>query len=197
MLIDHIGLVFYPEMVLFRAVGRLAFPLFAYQVTTGLMHTSDTGRYASRLFFFAVLSQLPYILLLQTAELNVLFTFAFAVLIVHLLERKYYWQFCIIFSAIISIYFSLSFDYGFYGIITVIGLYVIRGKYPGDLVFSVFFTVVTFYGAYQYGQLQVLSFFAVPFFYFRDELRFLKMKYFYYAFYPGHLSLLLILSSLR
>ena len=29
MLIDHMGLMFFPEVILFRALGRLAMPLFA------------------------------------------------------------------------------------------------------------------------------------------------------------------------
>lgn len=195
MLIDHIGLAFHPDMDMFRVVGRLAFPLFAYQVATGLLHTSDTEQYASRLFFFGFLSQLPFTFVLQTLRLNILFTFAFAVLIVHFIENKKYLQFAILYAVMSSIYLLFGFDYGFYGILSVIGFYVIRDsftQFTGAVVSSVFFLLITFI-SHQYGTLQIFSLCAVPLFFFRDGLRFLNMKkYFYYAFYPAHLSLLWI-----
>jgi hypothetical protein len=193
MLIDHFGLAFYPDMFLFRLVGRLAFPLFAWQVATGLLHTSDTEQYASRLFFFAFLSQLPFSLLFDTLRLNILFTFAFAVLIVRFIEKKEYLRFLILYSVISSVYLLFNFDYGFYGILSVIGFYVIRdsfAEFTGAVVSAVFFIVLTFISR-EYGTLQIFALCAVPLFFFRDGLRLLH-KYFYYAFYPAHLSLLWI-----
>ena len=32
MLVDHIGLLFFPEIMAFRIVGRIAMPLFAYGI---------------------------------------------------------------------------------------------------------------------------------------------------------------------
>lgn len=39
MLIDHIGHVFFPEEAAFRWIGRLAFPIFSYCLTVGLVYT--------------------------------------------------------------------------------------------------------------------------------------------------------------
>lgn len=60
MLVDHIGYLFYPEMMIFRTIGRIAFPIFAYQVAIGYKHTSNLAAYSLRLFLFAVISMLPY-----------------------------------------------------------------------------------------------------------------------------------------
>ncbi|MBO5782826.1 MAG: conjugal transfer protein TraX, partial [Clostridia bacterium] len=35
MVIDHVGLLFFPFDPVFRMIGRLAFPLFAYMIAEG------------------------------------------------------------------------------------------------------------------------------------------------------------------
>ena len=49
-LIDHIGGAFFPEVGVFRWIGRLAFPIFCYCLTVGLMYTHDIRRYLGRLW---------------------------------------------------------------------------------------------------------------------------------------------------
>ena len=192
MLIDHIGLVFFPEIFWFRIIGRLAFPLFAYQVATGLLHTSDGEQYAARLISLGVLSQLPFSLLLHTSALNILFAFGFAVLMVHVVKSSNYFHFFVLCVAAVSIHLTLDFDYGMYGILSVVGFYVIRDSFTpfmGTVVSSLFFCLLTFC-FYQYGTVQVFALCAVPLFFVRGNLIFFDRKYFYYAFYPVHLSLL-------
>ena len=45
MVVDHVGTVFFPGYPAFRWVGRLAFPIFCYCLTVGLMYTHDIRRY--------------------------------------------------------------------------------------------------------------------------------------------------------
>lgn len=64
---------------LMRSFGRLAFPLFAFLVVEGFLHTSDRRRYGSGLLLFGVLSTVPWSLarydcLYSIASLNILFT---------------------------------------------------------------------------------------------------------------------------
>ena len=60
MLIDHIGIVFVDNNLFMRAVGRLAFPVFAFLLVQGLLRTSDVRRYLLRLGIFAVVSEIPF-----------------------------------------------------------------------------------------------------------------------------------------
>lgn len=60
MLVDHIGYLFFPHEMLFRTIGRIAFPIFAFQLAEGFRHTSNRSAYAGRLALFAVISAVPY-----------------------------------------------------------------------------------------------------------------------------------------
>lgn len=50
-------------------IGRMAFPIYAFLIAQGCERTRNIGRYLTRLFLFALLSEIPYDLLLD--ELNV------------------------------------------------------------------------------------------------------------------------------
>ena len=84
MLLDHMGYL-WPKLGVLRWVGRLAFPLYVYLLVNGYRHTGSRLRYALRLGFCALLSQIPFALLLRKEQLwsqgNVFFTLLLALLV--------------------------------------------------------------------------------------------------------------------
>lgn len=56
MTIDHIGFYVFQEVVLFRLIGRLAFPFFLYTTIQGVKTTVDFPKYIFRLLGTAVFS---------------------------------------------------------------------------------------------------------------------------------------------
>ena len=59
MLIDHTGTVFLPYPIL-RIIGRIAFPIYAFLLCQGLMHTRHPGKYLLRLLLVLVITELPF-----------------------------------------------------------------------------------------------------------------------------------------
>ena len=92
MVIDHIalylmehGTVLYETM---RCVGRIAFPVFAFLIAEGFIHTRSRYRYFFTLLGFAVISEIPWYLLNGAdGTHNVMFTLALGVATLMVLEN--------------------------------------------------------------------------------------------------------------
>ena len=41
MLLDHIGFIFFPQYIIFRILGRVAFPIFAFMIAEGCYYTKN------------------------------------------------------------------------------------------------------------------------------------------------------------
>lgn len=62
MFVDHFGDAYFKNTTLMNLVGRIAFPIFAFQISEGYIHTKNLKKYFLRLFLFAVISQIPFYL---------------------------------------------------------------------------------------------------------------------------------------
>ena len=84
MIVDHTTVVFSsylsPEQYYIgRGIGRIAFPIFCFLIAEGYMYTRSFKRFAMRLALFAVLSEVPFNMMLSNklwdvSEQNVFFT---------------------------------------------------------------------------------------------------------------------------
>ena len=122
MVIDHVGYIFFPDAQIFRWIGRIAFPIFAYHTAIATRYTSDMHAYQRRLFKFALISQIPYTLAFQNYTANVLFTLLFANLFIkNTLQRNYGNVVVIILTSLF-----IPMDYGLYGILLTFIFYHFR-----------------------------------------------------------------------
>ena len=131
MLVDHIGGAFFPEIPVFRWIGRLAFPLFCYCMTVGLLYTHDIRRYLGRLAIFAVVSQPFWILAFNADDIlgnltnwNIFFTLFFSLLAMWGLTTRRWWIFVL---GVLVLAFG-SFDYNYNGVILMLIFYFCRNK---------------------------------------------------------------------
>lgn len=197
MLLDHVGKVFFPDNELLQVVGRISFPLFAYSVALGLRYTSDSGRYFVRLLTVAFVAQ-PFYMLLFYDRLNILFTFAAIVLLFHLYKRSQ--LFCLLMCLpMLYLHKYYGFSYGLYGFLSVLIFYAFEGKSLllsfSFIALNVLFAFPGFLGFFDPEQL--LSVAALPLLLRNIELvKIVLHKYFYYAFYPAHLAVLVLIRGL-
>lgn len=133
MLTDHIGYCFHGPMIL-RIIGRLAFPIYVFQMTEGFRRTSNRLHYAIRLFIFGLISQVPFSLMIRGVpmqnDLNVMFTLLIAFLSIWLLETLKQRGVLLVFGIGIVLGVQLLFtreilhaDYGSTGILLALAFY--------------------------------------------------------------------------
>jgi hypothetical protein len=158
MTVDHIGLVFFPDIMYLRIIGRLAFPLFLILLIFGYTKTKDFKKYLLRITYFSIYSQLPYMLAIPTGTLNIGFYLLECLIILWLIDSRIQFRKIIIIGILITqvIY---PFQYGVAGLMLTVILYKFQvqnmitwkeiqipkylayGYYPGHLLLIEFFRV--------------------------------------------------------
>ena len=130
MVIDHVGLLFFPQILLLRAVGRLAFPLFAWLIANGAYYSKNIKKYLTRLFLFALVAQIPFILMNRQVDpsfwqLNVLFTLFLGLSTIILIKKSKN-----IFISVLIVVISagladvLNTDFGALGVLAMVVFYL-------------------------------------------------------------------------
>lgn len=120
MAVDHIGYAFYPNEPLWRVVGRIAFPVYAYLLVQGYRHTRHVGKYLLRLLFIFAVAQIPYMALLHTTELNVVGTLLISLTVLWAIDRPSKRVTAAVVAAAAGLLLWVPFDYGLYGLVLVL-----------------------------------------------------------------------------
>lgn len=146
MFIDHIGYIFSNGKIsYFNYIGRLAFPIFAFQISEGYLHTKNLKKYFLRLFLFALISQIPFMLyekiITDKFSLNVFFTLFLGLTSIFIYDKcKYKFLGILAGIAIGLIAQLLHCDYGFFGISIILIFYIFKNNFINA---SIFFTLAT------------------------------------------------------
>lgn len=121
MFIDHIGYAIFGTASWFNYIGRLAFPIFAFQISEGYNHTKNLKKYIIRLFIFALISQIPFMLFISIIHdnfsLNVIFTLLFGLIAIIAYDKCHKIIGIIICLVLGIVAEELNCDYGFYGVV--------------------------------------------------------------------------------
>ena len=87
MLIDHFGAIFFPQVMLYRILGRLAFPIFAFMIAEGCRYTKNKVRYFFTVFGCGAAFQAVYLFAYPgVLYLNIFITFSISILLVYALQ---------------------------------------------------------------------------------------------------------------
>lgn len=203
MTIDHVGMILFPSDPLWRIVGRLAFPIFAYMIGEGCRYTRSLRRYLATLSLVAAVCQGVYWVAMGSVYQCILVTFSLSVCLIMLAKRamqtqKPYWYVALA-AGITGVFFlteilpgllpgtDFSVDYGFWGVMLPVCVYCAKEK---RLRLALTAVCLGFLGN-AYGWVQWFALAAVPLLALYNEQRGKwKMKYFFYLYYPAHLVIL-------
>lgn len=221
MIIDHIANgIFEPMLditgnemflaldIIFRFIGRIGFPIFCYVLVEGYFHTSNHMKHLTRLICFSFLSEIPYDLfhfgrLFCINEQNVFFTLSLGIIAITLIddvldrEIKHIFKFLLsvvfIVSACYSAYY-LNSDFGLYGVLIIVIMFMGKkiNKPYAELISWILSCICLLF----FSVLEITSFFMVPILLMYNGKKGLKLKYFFYVFYPLHFLIIWILRLL-
>ncbi len=184
MIIDHVGFFIFPEYEILRVIGRVSFPLFAFLIVNGFIHTKDVKKYFMRLFIFANVIQIPSLFI--SIPFNVMYTLSFGLLCLYIIELdESILKKIIGISAVVILTYSLSPDYSVYGLSVILLIYYCKKKWF-FLAALMAFSSIMFYGI----DIQLFSVLAVIPMSLYNYKQGIKMKYFFYIFYPLHIIIL-------
>lgn len=212
MLIDHIGYVFFPNYVIFRLIGRIAFPIFAYFIAEGWFYTRSKKKYVLLMLIFTAISWVPFNLALDLPmyTVNIFGIFSLSLLGMFLIDniRKkdklntMYWSLFCFYLLIVFVIEALSLiPEGILGVLLPVIFYAFRNKrklqmlYGGLILFIMGFTMVPIGEKICFADFK--QFFAllalIPLYLYNGEKGKLSLKYLFYSFYPIHLILIWLL----
>ncbi len=134
MIIDHVGLALFPGQMIFRIIGRLAFPIYCFLIVEGFFHTKNVKKYIGRLAIFAIISELPFDMTVNNAWIditsqNVFFTLLIGLITIYFINR----QFNEIMKSVIlvigmAVSIVLMTDYTCYGVALIYIFYLLRDR---------------------------------------------------------------------
>ena len=175
-----------------RKIGRLAFPIFCFLIMEGFLHTKNPRKYALRMFLFAILSEIPFDLMVGRSiyypkTQNVYVTLLLGFLLIWCVEyirtegRKAMAMGLLAAGAIV-----IRGDYGLRGAVLPLLLYLLRTQPAAQAIVA--------YPLLSGGTAAFLAF--LPINLYNGQRGFIRRKPLqiaFYLFYPAHILLLVLL----
>ncbi len=197
MMIDHAGYVLFPQYLVLRMIGRLAFPIYCFLLVEGAMHTGNIRKYEIRLLVFALISELPFDYAfyggIRWESQNVFFTLFFGVLAIDLARHsKNKLMVGLIFILIVAVAEVMGTDYGGAGIVFIFCYYLL---YERKVFKQVIFVVENFI-LYGMGVQACAAFAVIPMLLYNGK-KGSSVKYLFYMFYPVHLLILYLIVRMK
>ena len=222
MLCDHMWATVLPDIGWISNLGRLAFPIFAFQIVEGFYQTHDRKKYIRRMLVFALISEIPFDLMTSGVwfypfHQNVMMTFLIGLLMLSWMERVRgtLWKYLLVSAicAALSIVLGsiVMADYFQFGLLTVLlfywtrnwkygwviqlaGMIWIHGIYMGSLELTMHLFGQTFVIPQQ--GLAVLSLIPIWMYNGKQGYHSKPVQYACYAFYPVHMLILYFLRQI-
>jgi TraX protein len=202
MIIDHVGLFFFPNIYLLRIIGRISFPLFAWLIANGAYHTKNINLYLKRILILALITQPIFLLLKGQVDiawgLNPVFGLFLGLLAIKLIKKTKDKAIWLVITFICSfLAFVLRVDYGAYGVISIVLFYLFFNNFKYLLISQItIFAIRTVFWwillspdnftqiVYTTKLIQPFGLLSLIFIGLYNKNKGKSLKYFFYIFYP-------------
>ncbi|NUU54405.1 conjugal transfer protein TraX [Paenibacillus taichungensis] len=194
MLIDHIGAVFYPQVGELRIIGRIAFPIYAFAVYIGYKHTRNVQKYIWRLFWIAVISQLPFMAAFNHFSLNVVWTLWSALLVLLVLDKLPVRLLGIPIVIVAGLVMEMThMDYGMYGLLLVLLFRYFQGPVlvMAHLLLNVLYIYLHSSSIQMYSVIATAGIALAQ--YYNAGFRLKGPRWIWRYFYPAHLAVIALI----
>ncbi len=226
MFIDHAGLILFPQYDIFRIIGRLSYPIYAYCIAEGFRFTKNRLSYFGKIFLLGAACQLVYGFVDDELYIGILLVFSFSIVIMTFTDsckasfrgdksavRKLLEKLNINLSndgdkilsstlAVLSVATAfvltsfIEFDYGFFGIMLPVFTSLFDEKKKRMVMFSAALLALCIDVTPSF-QIQYWSLLTIPILAFYNGKRGkYRLKHFFYIFYPAHLVFLYAINML-
>ena len=142
MLLDHMWATVVAGHMWMTFVGRIALPIFAFMIVEGYFHTHDFKKYLQRLLVFALLSEIPFNLMMggrlaEPFHQNVIWTFVISLLCIRGMEKVRHGARKPVLKVLACVGIAVlacaaamigMTDYSIHGVLTVLVFYFFRGR---------------------------------------------------------------------
>lgn len=208
MLLDHVGLMLFPECAFLRILGRVAFPIFAYMIAEGCLYTRNRVKYLLLIAILAAGCQLVYWFAMGSLYQSILVAFTLAIITIYaidlFLKKKNGWTCALAVLVVASVVFAaviapelfkhvgFEIDYGIFGILLPVAAYYAPKRVWKLLAAAAVLVAMSAY----YGGLIWYSLTALPFLcLYNGQRGKYRLKYLFYIFYPTHLAVIYLIAT--
>lgn len=227
MTIDHIAWAVFPNYsvnalaIIMHIIGRVTCPIMCYFVAEGFYYTKNIKKYSFRLFIFALISHIPYMLMFGsfaekgaialvpfgTGFLNqtsVMWSLFIGLMMLRVAKSEKLGNFLKVDLIIILCVLALPADWSCIASLFILCIGTNRDKPLNQILWCLFYVVIysivyffAFSKVYAIIQLGVILSVPILFLYNGERGKNIKlnkfMKWFFYAYYPIHLLIIAII----
>jgi len=212
MTIDHAGAVLLSHYIgteyvgiylLTRWIGRIAFPIFAYLIAQGCVHTRSMPKYMMRLGILAIVSEFFFDMALTgngtvnfLAQTNIFYTLFLAVVAIWLyqLSNKKWWGWLLVLPSM-AVASLLTTDYGAFGVLFIFVIYAIgKNTKLWSAVVLAAGMMILYFPMLEATLFAMVSVLCVLAYNGKSGPKNPVLQYGFYAFYPAHLGALMLIT---
>lgn len=203
MILDHVGLTFFPQIELFGILGRLALPIYAYMIAEGCAHTRNRKKYLGMILGMGIIFQLVYLVFMNDLYQGILITFSLSIGMIYAVEgflknNKPLYRILMILVILGILFFDIGFpilfkkhgfnvDYGVWGLLLPVVIYFMPNKTSKLICGTIFLSAMAYFSIRR----QWFALLSIPILALYNGKRGKRnMKYFFYIAYPLHLVII-------